>query len=132
MTNVPARQADRLYHDLLSPQETQEVRARVRAVAEKVVAPPAAALRLDAGTTFPEPEAAMAKHYATRLSVDMARDAVQAFGGLGFARELGVDGTPGPVEAIYRDSKIGEIYVGTNEIQKWVIARQIFGRDITG
>ncbi|WP_034274479.1 acyl-CoA dehydrogenase family protein [Haloechinothrix halophila] len=91
-----------------------------------------AALRLDAGTTFPEPEAAMAKHYATRLSVDMARDAVQAFGGLGFAREVGADGTPGPVEAIYRDSKIGEIYEGTNEIQKWVIARQVFGRDITG
>lgn len=91
-----------------------------------------AALRLDAGNPFPEPEAAMAKQYATRLSVDLARDAVQAFGGLGYARELGADGTLGPVEAIYRDSKIGEIYEGTNEIQKWVIARQIFGRDITG
>lgn len=91
-----------------------------------------AALRLDAGNPFPEPEAAMAKLYATRLSVDIARDAVQAYGGFGFARELGADGTPGPVEAIYRDSKIGEIYEGTNEIQKWVIARQIFGRDITG
>ncbi|MFG2953593.1 acyl-CoA dehydrogenase family protein [Streptomyces sp. NPDC048291] len=91
-----------------------------------------AALRLDAGTLSPEPEAAMAKYYATKLSVDMARDAVQAFGGLGFARELGADGSPGPVEAIYRDSKIGEIYEGTNEIQKWVIARQIFGRSIVG
>lgn len=91
-----------------------------------------AALRRDAGEVFPEPEAAMAKQYATRLSVDMARDAVQAFGGLGFARELGADGTPGPVEAIYRDSKIGEIYEGANEIQKWVIARTIFGKDITG
>ncbi|MFJ9714039.1 acyl-CoA dehydrogenase family protein [Streptomyces sp. NPDC101234] len=91
-----------------------------------------AALRLDAGNPSPDPEAAMAKHYATKLSVDMARDAVQAFGGLGFARELGADGTSVPVEAIYRDSKIGEIYEGTNEIQKWVIARQIFGRDIAG
>ena len=91
-----------------------------------------AALRRDAGEVFPEPEAAMAKQYATRLSVDMARDAVQAFGGLGFARELSADGTPGPVEAIYRDSKIGEIYEGANEIQKWVIARTIFGKDITG
>lgn len=90
-----------------------------------------AALRLDAGSSA-EPEAAMAKHYATRLSVDMARDAVQALGGLGFARELGADGTIGPLEAIYRDSKIGEIYEGSNEIQKWLIARQIFGRDITG
>lgn len=91
-----------------------------------------AAQRLDAGNPSPEPEAAMAKYYATKLSVDMARDAVQAFGGLGFARELGADGSPGPVEAIYRDSKIGEIYEGTNEIQKWVIARQIFGRDVIG
>ncbi|NYH77301.1 alkylation response protein AidB-like acyl-CoA dehydrogenase [Actinopolyspora biskrensis] len=91
-----------------------------------------AALRRDADDIFPEPEAAMAKYYATRLSVDMARDAVQAFGGLGFARELSADSTSGPVEAIYRDSKIGEIYEGTNEIQKWVIARNIFGKEITG
>lgn len=91
-----------------------------------------AALRRDAGELFPEPEAAMAKHYATRLSVDLARDAVQAFGGLGFARERSADGTAGPVEAIYRDSKIGEIYEGTNEIQKWIIARNIFGKEITG
>ncbi|MFD5160877.1 acyl-CoA dehydrogenase family protein [Streptomyces hawaiiensis] len=62
----------------------------------------------------------------------LARDAVQAFGGLGFARELGADGSLGPVEAIYRDSKIGEICEGTNEIQKWVIARQIFGRTTVG
>ncbi|MFB7755762.1 acyl-CoA dehydrogenase family protein [Streptomyces sp. NPDC056121] len=91
-----------------------------------------AALRRDAGEVFPEPEASMAKVYGSRLAVDMARDAVQAFGGLGFARELSADGTPGPVEAIYRDSKIGEIYEGTNEILKWVIARGIFGKDITG
>ena len=91
-----------------------------------------AALRRDAGEVFPEPEAAMAKFYATRLSVDLARDAVQAFGGLGFARELSADGTPGPVEALYRDSKIGDIYEGTSEIQKWVIARQIFGREVIG
>lgn len=44
MISAPARQADRLYHDLLAPQETQEVRARVRAVADKVVAPQAAAI----------------------------------------------------------------------------------------
>lgn len=91
-----------------------------------------AALRRDAGVTFPEPEAAMAKYYGTQLSVDMARDAVQALGGMGFARELGADSSPGPVEAIYRDSKIAEICESTNEIQRWVIARQIFGRDVAG
>lgn len=91
-----------------------------------------AALRLDAGERFPEPEAAMAKLRGTDLAVRIARDAVQAFGGLGFVRSLGADDTEGPVEAIYRDSKIGEIYEGANEIQRWVLARQIFGRDHTG
>jgi butyryl-CoA dehydrogenase len=91
-----------------------------------------AALRLDAGETFPEPEAAMAKLHGTCLAVNMARDAVQAFGGLGFTVERGADGLPGPVEAIYRDSKIGEIYEGANEVQKWVIARGIFGRAVVG
>ena len=91
-----------------------------------------AALCRDAGEVFPEPEASMAKLYGSRLAVDMARDAVQAFGGLGFARELTADATPGPVEAIYRDSKIGEIYEGANEILKWVVARNIFGKEITG
>jgi alkylation response protein AidB-like acyl-CoA dehydrogenase len=74
----------------------------------------------------------MAKLIGTRLAVDIARDAVQAFGGFGFTAERGADDATGPVEAIYRDSKIGEIYEGANEVQKWVIARQIFGRDITG
>lgn len=91
-----------------------------------------AALRLDNGTPFPEPEAAMAKIAGTKLAVDIARDAVQALGGIGFSRELGADSTTSGVEAIYRDSKIGEIYEGANEVQQWVIARHIFGRDITG
>jgi butyryl-CoA dehydrogenase len=91
-----------------------------------------AAIRLDAGNPFPEPEAAMAKLVGTRLSVDIARDAVQAFGGLGFTVDQGATGLAMPIEAIYRDSKIGEIYEGANEVQKWVIARQILGRDITG
>jgi alkylation response protein AidB-like acyl-CoA dehydrogenase len=37
-----------------------------------------------------------------------------------------------PLESIYRDAKIGEIYEGANEVQKWVIARNIFGRKFTG
>jgi len=91
-----------------------------------------AALRLDEGSAFPEPEAAMAKIAGTSLAVDIARDAVQLFGGLGFTQELGADGTPGPVEGIYRDSKVTEIYEGANEIQKWIIARHLLGREVTG
>jgi alkylation response protein AidB-like acyl-CoA dehydrogenase len=37
-----------------------------------------------------------------------------------------------PLEAIYRDAKIGEIYEGANEVQKWIIARKLYGRAITG
>lgn len=91
-----------------------------------------AALRLDGGESFPEPEAAMAKHYATALAVEMARDAIQVFGGYGFMRELAADGVAYPLEAIYRDAKIAEIYEGTNEIQKLIIARTLFGKDMTG
>jgi alkylation response protein AidB-like acyl-CoA dehydrogenase len=91
-----------------------------------------AALRMDSGTHFPEPEAAMAKWYATNLAGEFARDAVQIFGGYGFMRELAADGSHYRVEEIYRDCKIAEIYEGTNEIQKLVIARGIFGKDITG
>jgi len=91
-----------------------------------------AALLLDQGNLFPEPEAAMAKIAGTSLAVDIARDAVQLFGGLGFTQELGADGTTGPVEAIYRDSKVTEIYEGANEIQKWIIARHLLGREVAG
>jgi alkylation response protein AidB-like acyl-CoA dehydrogenase len=88
-----------------------------------------AALRLDMGVEFPEPEAAGAKYYGTKCAVDMARDAVQIFGGYGYMRELKHDQSTYKVEEIYRDSKVGEIIEGTNEIQKLIIARTIFGRD---
>ena len=76
--------------------------------------------------------AAMAKIKGSVLAVDVARDAIQACGGYGFARHIAGDDQSWPLEAIYRDAKIGEIYEGANEVQKWIIARKIFGRDITG
>ncbi len=91
-----------------------------------------AALQLDAGREFPEPLAAMAKFYATDLAASFARDGVQIFGGYGFMRELGHDASVYRVEEIYRDAKIAEIYEGTNEIQKWIVARGIFGKEFTG
>jgi alkylation response protein AidB-like acyl-CoA dehydrogenase len=91
-----------------------------------------AAMRMDSGVAFPEPEAAMAKWYATNLAGEFARDGVQIFGGYGFMRELSHDQSHYHVEEVYRDCKIAEIYEGTNEIQKWVIARSIFGKEITG
>ncbi len=91
-----------------------------------------AAYRKDLGVEFPEPEAAMAKFTGTQLAVDIARDAVQVFGGYGYMRELSHDGSTYKVEELYRDSKITEIYEGANEIQKMLVAREIFGKEFTG
>ncbi len=75
--------------------------------------------------------AAMAKAKGSALAVDVARDAIQVCGGYGFAQYLSGAKEYWPLEGIYRDAKIGEIYEGANEIQKW-IARRIFGRSVTG
>lgn len=90
-----------------------------------------AALRMDQGVEFPEPEAAGAKYYGTTCAAEMAREAVQIFGGYGFMDQLAHDQSTFKVEEIYRDCKIAEIYEGTNEIQKMIIARTIFGRDFS-
>lgn len=91
-----------------------------------------AALRMDNGIEFPEPEAGMAKFYGTEAAGDMARDGIQIFGGYGFMRELSEDGSHYKVEEIHRDFKISEIYEGTNEVQRMVIARKIFGKELVG
>ncbi|MCD2191494.1 hypothetical protein LN037_30625 [Actinomycetospora sp. SF1] len=64
--------------------------------------------------------------------MDIARDELQAHDGLGFTAQRDDDDAEGPVEAICRDSEIGEIYGDANEVQRWVIARQIFGREHPG
>lgn len=91
-----------------------------------------AAVRLDRGDASGEPEASMAKSFATRLANDLARDALQIYGGYGFARQVSATGDTYRLEEIYRDAKILEIFEGANEVLQWVIARQLIGRDITG
>lgn len=86
-----------------------------------------AALRQDLGIEIPEIESVMAKYYATQIASDIAREAVQAFGGYGYMNTLGADGSTYKVAEIFKDSKVTEIYEGTNEIQKMVIARKVFG-----
>lgn len=63
-------------------------------------------------------EASMAKYYSSRVAMDASRFAVQVHGGYGFIEDF-------DVERYYRDAKITEIYEGTSEIQKLVIAREI-------
>jgi len=91
-----------------------------------------AAMRIDLGDRSGEPEASMAKSYATRLANDVARDALQVHGGYGFARQMGATGETYRLEEIYRDAKILEIFEGANEVLQWVIARHLIGRDVTG
>ena len=62
-------------------------------------------------------EAAMAKYYASEISVEVSTDAVQVHGGYGYTKDF-------PVEKFYRDSKLCTIGEGTSEIQKIVIARE--------
>lgn len=62
-------------------------------------------------------EAAMAKYYASEVSVEVSTDAVQIHGGYGYTKDF-------PVEKFYRDSKLCTIGEGTSEIQKVVIARE--------
>jgi alkylation response protein AidB-like acyl-CoA dehydrogenase len=66
--------------------------------------------------------AAIAKCYASDVAMDVTTDCVQALGGYGYIREY-------PVERFMRDAKITQIYEGTNQIQRVVIARSIFGRE---
>ena len=61
----------------------------------------------------------MAKYYASEVAVKVANDAVQVFGGYGYTKDF-------PVEKYYRDAKLCTIGEGTSEIQKIVIAREVF------
>lgn len=63
-------------------------------------------------------EASMAKLFATDTAMQVTTDAVQLLGGYGYIKEY-------PVERFMRDAKVTQIYEGTNQIQRVVIARQL-------
>ena len=84
--------------------------------AAKLLTLQSAALK-DAGKKYTK-EAAMAKLYASKVAVECALEAIQIHGGYGYVREY-------LVERYLRDAKITEIYEGTSEIQKIVIAREL-------
>ncbi|PSP84638.1 acyl-CoA dehydrogenase [Halobacteriales archaeon QS_1_68_17] len=67
--------------------------------------------------------ASMAKEYASRVAVDVADEAVQVHGGAGYVDDF-------DVERFYRDAKITQIYEGTTEIQKNIIARELLGKGL--
>jgi alkylation response protein AidB-like acyl-CoA dehydrogenase len=76
---------------------------------------------IDEGIDGPELTklSAMAKVFCTDVAMEVTTDAVQVLGGYGYMQEY-------PVERMMRDAKITQIYEGTNQIQRLVIARELF------
>lgn len=63
-------------------------------------------------------EAAMAKLFASEIAERVCSDAIQVLGGYGVVRDF-------PVERFYRDVRVCQIYEGTSDIQKIIIARAL-------
>jgi alkylation response protein AidB-like acyl-CoA dehydrogenase len=103
--------------------ENQGVSFKIALMAARIEAARLVALKAawlkDSGQKYGK-EASIAKLLASDTAVDVTRDAIQVFGGNGYSREY-------PVERLYRDAKVTEIYEGTSEIQQMVIARHVFG-----
>ena len=76
------------------------------------------ARQIDANMPNTTKVAAMAKLFATDVAMEVTTDAVQIFGGYGFMRDY-------PIEKFMRDAKITQIYEGTNQVQRIVVARGI-------
>jgi alkylation response protein AidB-like acyl-CoA dehydrogenase len=79
-----------------------------------------AARQVDTGIRGNTYEASMAKCWAGDAAMKVATDAVQVFGGYGYTREF-------PVERFMRDAKIMQIYEGTSQIQRLIIAKELLG-----
>ena len=88
--------------------QVEAARALVYAVARTV----------DAGVKSFSKESAMAKMYASDVAMKVTTDAVQLLGGYGYMREY-------PMEKRMRDAKITQIYEGTNQVQRAIIAGQL-------
>jgi butyryl-CoA dehydrogenase len=76
------------------------------------------AREIDAGCKDVGKDSAMAKMYASDVAMKVTTDAIQIFGGYGYMRDY-------PVEKFMRDAKITQIYEGTNQIQRNIIALQL-------
>jgi alkylation response protein AidB-like acyl-CoA dehydrogenase len=76
---------------------------------------------MDSGVARFGRESAIAKTFASDTAISVTNDAIQVLGGYGYMKEF-------PVERMMRDAKITQIYEGTNQIQRMVIARALAGR----
>jgi butyryl-CoA dehydrogenase len=92
-----------------------DMAAQVEAARQLVYA---SATSLDKGMPSGNKMAAMGKLFATDTAMKVTTDAVQIFGGYGFMRDY-------PIEKYMRDAKITQIYEGTNQVQRLVVARNL-------
>ncbi|MEO8946315.1 MAG: acyl-CoA dehydrogenase family protein [Gemmatimonadaceae bacterium] len=79
----------------------------------------AAARAKDANASSAKQAASMAKLFASETAMWVTTEAIQVFGGYGYVKDY-------PVEKLFRDAKVTEIYEGTSEIQRIVIARELY------
>ncbi|RJP18561.1 MAG: acyl-CoA dehydrogenase [Candidatus Abyssobacteria bacterium SURF_5] len=85
----------------------------------------ATARMIDAGSPNVGKESAMAKLFASDMAMRVTTDAVQIMGGYGYMKDY-------PVEKMMRDAKITQIYEGTNQIQRNIIARHLIKENAAG
>ncbi|MFQ6032906.1 MAG: acyl-CoA dehydrogenase family protein, partial [Candidatus Zixiibacteriota bacterium] len=81
------------------------------------------AIAIDRGQLKGSKESAMAKLFASDVAMKVTHEAVQIFGGYGYLRDY-------PVEKMMRDAKITQIYEGTNQIQKNIIALNLIKESV--
>ena len=114
-----ARQRIQFGHPIISIQAVQHMLADMAIQVEAARALVYAAARtIDSGAKNFTEEAAMAKVFASDTAMRVTTDAVQIFGGVGYMRDY-------PIEKMMRDAKITQIYEGTNQVLRNVIAFEL-------
>ncbi|MEE8471309.1 MAG: acyl-CoA dehydrogenase family protein [Dehalococcoidia bacterium] len=117
-----ARQREQFGHPVSAIQAVQHMLANMAMELEAARALVYAAARtVDSGAKSCSEEGAMAKVFATDMAMKVTTDAVQVFGGVGYMRDY-------PVEKMMRDAKINQIYEGTNQVLRNVIALELLKR----
>ena len=114
-----ARERVQFGHPIISLQAVQHMLADMAIQVEAARALVYAAARtVDSGAKNVSGESAMAKVFASDVAMKVTTDAIQILGGLGYMRDY-------PVEKMFRDAKIMQIYEGTNQVLRNVIASEL-------
>ncbi len=114
-----ARERVQFGHPIISLQAVQHMLADMAIQVEAARALVYAAARTaDSGVKNASEESAMSKVFASDVAMKVTTDAIQIFGGLGYMRDY-------PIEKMFRDAKITQIYEGTNQVLRNTIASEL-------